>query len=90
MSRKRVRKPLVTAVGAIFFVSALPGYASPKDDHWLEEQLAITDGVPFPVSNRGIEGSQGPKGPEFVGQGMTIEYDTYLDRQLRITDGTFE
>lgn len=90
MSPKCVRKPLVTAVGAIFFVSALPGYAAQKDDHWLEEQLAITDGVPFPVSNRGIEGSQGPKGPEFVGQGMTSEYDTYLERQRRITDGSVE
>lgn len=90
MSTKCVRRPLVTAVGAIFFVSALPGYAGPRDDPWLEEQLAITDGVPFPISNRGIEGSQGPKGPEFIGQGMTIEHDSYLERQLRISDGTVE
>lgn len=93
MSRKYA-KSLIAGIGAIFFVSALPGYAGQKDHDWLEEQLAISDGVAFPVPNVAIEGFQGPKGPEGPAlgewQGTAGEYDTYLERQLRITDGTVE
>lgn len=96
MSRKYA-KSLIAGIGAIFFVSAMPVFAGQKGDDRLEEQLAISDGVAFPVPSVAIEGSQGPKGPTgpegpALGewQGTAYEYDTYLERQLRITDGTVE